>query len=154
MDYSLPSVTIIHAGEVRHEPVSPDGIIQAPYATGLAILGETPVVIRSKDAEEGASRGLPVHEAVFARIKTVGPNGGEVWHTHMSYYDILFYILSGKATMWWEADGERHQADFGVGDFVHMSPRSWHQWLNTGSEDPEAVAQLARSRLRQKLPDL
>ena len=96
MDHSLPSVTIIHGGEVRQEPVSPDGIIQAPYATGTAILAETPVAITSKDAEEGARRGLPVHEAVFARMKTVGPNGGEVWHTHMTYYDIFFYILSGK----------------------------------------------------------
>ena len=139
MDHSLPSVTIIHGGEVRQEPLSPDGIIQPPYATGMAILGDTPVAITSKDAEEGAKRGLPVHEAVFTRIKTVGPNGGEVWHTHMSYYDIFFYILSGKATMWWEVDGERHQADFGAGDFVHMSPRSRHQWLNTGDEDLKLV---------------
>ena len=139
MDNSLPSVTIIHGGEVRQEPVSPDGIIQAPYATGTAILAETPVAITSKDAQEGAMRGLPVHEAVFARMKTVGPNGGEVWHTHMSYYDIFFYILSGKATMWWETDSGGHQADFGAGDFVHMSPRSRHQWLNTGDEDLKLV---------------
>ena len=50
MDHSLPSVTIIHGGEVRQEPVSSDGIIKAPYASGLAILGETPVAI-NKDAE-------------------------------------------------------------------------------------------------------
>ena len=139
MDHSLPSVTIIHGGEVRQEPVSPDGIIQAPYATGTAILAETPVAITSKDAEEGAGRGLPVHEAVFARMKTVGPNGGEVSHTHMTYYDIFFYILSGKATMWWQTDSGRHQADFGAGDFVHMCPRSRHQWLNTGDEDLKLV---------------
>ena len=139
MEHSLPSVTIIHGGEVRQEAVSSDGIIQAPYATGMAIMGETPVAITSEDAKEGVKRGLPDHEAVFARIKTVGPNGGEVWHTHLSYYDIFFYIVSGKATMWWEEDGERHQADFGAGDFVHMSPRSRHQWLNTGDEELKLV---------------
>ena len=139
MDHSLPPVTIIHGGEIRQEPVSLEGLIRSPYASGQAILGETPVAITSPDAEEGARRGLPVHEAVFARIMTTGPNGGEAWHTHMSYYDIFFYVLSGRATMWWEADDERHQADFGAGDFVHMSPRSTHQWLNTGEEELKLV---------------
>jgi mannose-6-phosphate isomerase-like protein (cupin superfamily) len=57
----------------------------------------------------------------------------------MSYYDIFFYILSGKATMIWEQDGERREEEFGPGDFVHMSPGSTHQWLNTGDEDLKLV---------------
>ena len=139
MVHSLPPVTIIHGPDVPQDPMTPGEIIQAPYTTGLAILGDTPVAITTDDAEEGARRGLPVHEAVFARIKTIGHNGGEAWHTHMSYYDIFFYILSGKATMWWDQDGERRQQDFGTGDFVHMSPGSTHQWLNTGDEELKLI---------------
>ena len=139
MGHSLPPVTVIHGSDIREETVNPGEIIQAPYTSGMAILGDTPVSISTPDSEEGARRGLPVHEAVLVRRKTIGRGGGEAWHTHMSYYDIFFYILSGKATMTWDQDGERHEEEFGPGDFVHMSPGSTHQWLNRGDEDLKLV---------------
>jgi mannose-6-phosphate isomerase-like protein (cupin superfamily) len=139
MGHSLPPVTIIHGSDIQEQDVIPGEIIQAPYTSGMAILGDTPVAISTPDSEEGARRGLPVHEAVLVRRKTIGHGGGEAWHTHMSYYDIFFYILSGKATMIWEQDGERREEEFGPGDFVHMSPGSTHQWLNTGDEDLKLV---------------
>ena len=136
---SWPPVRIVSSKDVVEQPVPPGDIIQAPYNTGLAILCDTGIPIVTKDVEEGKRRGLPDTEAVFFRAKTIGPGGGEAWHVHMSYYDIFFYILDGKGTMWWEQDGEQHQADFGPGDFVHMSPKSRHRWSNTGGEDLKLV---------------
>ena len=77
MGHSLPPVTIIHGSDIREQSVTPGEIIQGPYTSGMAILGDTPVAVSTPDAAEGARRGLPVHEAVLVRRKTIGHGGGE-----------------------------------------------------------------------------
>lgn len=134
-----PPIRIVRGKDLEERPMGQDGIIQLPATVGLAMVHETDVPISASDIQEGTRRGLPTNEAVDLRVKTIGPKGGEAWHVHMSYYDIFFYILSGQGIMWWEENGQEHHKDFGSGDFVHMSPKAKHQWLNTGNDDLKLV---------------
>ena len=140
MVQSWPSVKIVHAKDVVEQPISGGAeMMVLPQTSGMALLRDTPAPIVAKDVDGGRERGLPVHETVWLRNKTMGKGAGESWHTHFSYYDIFFYITGGKGTMWWIQDGVELKEDFGPGDFVHMSPGSRHQWLNTGDEDLKMV---------------
>jgi mannose-6-phosphate isomerase-like protein (cupin superfamily) len=132
---NYPPVRVVHAADVRPEPLpDPVDYLVAPYAITRAFAVDSGVPITSPERAEGARRSLPVTEGVEMGITEVGPGGGETWHSHLSYYDILIYVVSGQGAFWWEADGVEHREPIGPGDCVHISPGAKNQWLNTGDE--------------------
>ncbi|GIW08771.1 MAG: hypothetical protein KatS3mg060_3576 [Dehalococcoidia bacterium] len=56
---------------------------------------DTGVPIRSADVAEGERRSLATTEGIQFGVTEVGPGGGETWHRHLSYYDILIYVERG-----------------------------------------------------------
>ncbi|MFN8535811.1 MAG: cupin domain-containing protein [Dehalococcoidia bacterium] len=132
---NYPPVRVVHAGDLRVEPLAdPVDYLVQPYRIGTALWVDSGVPIGSDEAAEGARRSLATTEAVQFGVTEVGPGGGETWHHHLSYYDILIYVAAGRGEFWWEDGGVEHREPIAVGDFVHISPGAKNQWLNTGDE--------------------
>ncbi|MCS6800451.1 MAG: cupin domain-containing protein [Chloroflexota bacterium] len=128
-------VRIVPAAAVQPRPLpSPVDYIAPPYAIAVALTVDRGVPIRSPDADEGARRSLLVTEGVQFGIVEVGPRGGERWHRHLSYYDILIYVERGRGEIGWTDDAGEHRAPIGAGDFIHIAPGAQNCWVNTGAE--------------------
>jgi mannose-6-phosphate isomerase-like protein (cupin superfamily) len=128
-------VRIVPASAVRPAPLpNPVEYIVAPYAIAFALAVDTGKPILSPDVAEGARRSLAVSEGVQFGITEVGPGGGESWHRHLGYYDILIYVERGRGAFWWTDEAGEHRVEIGPGDFIHVAPGAHNQWLNTGDE--------------------
>lgn len=113
--------------------------IRRPYLSRTVLDCRTDVPINTSDVDEGRQRSLPDHETIQAGVAILGPGAGEAWHTHLSYYDAIWHVSSGQATLWW-ADGEgQHEAEIESGDFFYIAPNATHQWLNSGDTDLKLV---------------
>lgn len=128
-------VRVVQASEVQPAPLAnPVDYLAAPYAIAVALAVDRGIPIRTSDVGEGARRSLAVTEGVQLGVTEVGPGGGETWHRHLSYYDILIYVERGRGVFWWTDDDGEHRVTIGPGDFVHVAPGAHNQWLNTGDE--------------------
>ncbi len=104
--------------------------IKEPYEIGVAVAFLSDSEITSPERPEGDLRGLPRNECALAGTVLVGPGGGEDWHEHMDYYDITLYVESGTLEIGIRDGGGELIAQAGPGDFVRITPHSWHYWLN------------------------
>jgi mannose-6-phosphate isomerase-like protein (cupin superfamily) len=144
MSTSDDSVVIVAAENIAAEDkadksIPPKDYHRQPLEMFVPILRETDSVIESPDSAVAAVRGIPVTEAIRSGIVVIGPNGGEVWHTHPDFVDTVLYVAEGKATFSWRNGDDEKRQDVGSGDFVFIRPGSTHQWLNTGDADLRLV---------------
>jgi quercetin dioxygenase-like cupin family protein len=132
-------VTVVKAGSYPlYGQIDPDAeadYVTPPYRIGTAVRFDTDTPIRAEGVAEGRQRGLPGHESMLAGTVTIGPGGGEDWHEHLGYYDIVLYVESGTVRIEWDGGGEDAQA----GDFVRIPSRGRHRWLNRSQDDARLV---------------
>lgn len=138
------SVVIVAAKNIAAEnkldkSIPPKEYHRQPLNMFVPILSETDSVIDSPDTAVAAIRGIPVTEAIRSGYVDIGPNGGEVWHTHPDFVDTVLYVAEGNGTFWWKSGAEEKRQDIGQGDFVFIRPGSTHQWLNTGDGELRLV---------------
>ncbi|GIW09902.1 MAG: hypothetical protein KatS3mg061_0959 [Dehalococcoidia bacterium] len=132
---SPPPVQVVPASAIRPtSPAAPVEYLRPPYAIATALAVESDVPITTPDAAEGARRGLGVREGLQAGIVEVGPGGGEDWHRHLSYYDIVIYVVTGEGVIGWEEEGRVEEAAFGPGDVIVIRPGARNWWRNAGAQ--------------------
>jgi len=124
-------------------PGAPAEYMRSPFAIATAVKHETDVRIAAiEDEEEARRRYLATREGLSSGRITVGPGGGESWHTHLSYYDVVLYVLAGTCEVKWRpraGEGEPQSAIAEAGSFVYIAPAAEHQWLNAGDDELELV---------------
>jgi mannose-6-phosphate isomerase-like protein (cupin superfamily) len=109
-----------------------------PLVVDFALVVESDDPIESPEVEAAAAtRGAPSNEALRAGVATVGPGGGEDWHTHPDFVEHVYYVVRGTTTFWWKHEGEEKSREIGPGEFIFMPAASTHKWLNTGDEELE-----------------
>ena len=138
------SIVIVAAENIAAEDkadktIPPKDYHRQPLTMFVPILSETDSAIASPDSEVAAVRGIPVTEAIRSGIVVIGPNGGEVWHTHPDFVDTVLYVVDGQAEFAWRNGEEEKRQEVRRGDFVFIRPSSTHQWLNTGDDDLRLV---------------
>src|SRR5207248_11113543 len=124
------------------EQLDPSGeadYIKQPYEIGVAVRFDHETPITAADVAEGVARGMPDHETLIGGTVHIGPGGGEEWHEHPSYYEIVLYVQSGRLAIGIEQDGRREASEAGPGDFVRIPPRARHRWINESNEDVQLV---------------
>jgi quercetin dioxygenase-like cupin family protein len=135
-----PPLEIVDGSRLEPMPlVAPLPYQVLPYTTVTAVENFSPAPITSGDIPEGRARSLPDFEGIQAGVTVVGPGGGETWHTHLSYYDFVFYVLAGTARYTWTDNGRESSQEAKPGDFVFIRPGATHEWVNSGSDDLRLV---------------
>jgi quercetin dioxygenase-like cupin family protein len=136
-----PSVRVVPARELELQPPArPAEYMRFPFAIATAVRHETDVKIAEVgDEEEARRRFLATREGVNAGVIVVGPGGGEAWHSHLSYYDVVLYVRSGRGSVSWRDSDAEQRTEVSTGDFVYIAPGATHEWLNAGDDDLELV---------------
>lgn len=137
-------ITVVRPDEIDFAPYdAPMDYIRHPFHVAHPIHAELGRTIQTPDIEEGLGRALPAREGFWAGVYVIGPGGGEEWHTHLSYYDVVYYVIEGEVTIGWRAsNGREDSATVGPGSLYYIAPAATHRWINTGDGDLKVMTMI------------
>jgi quercetin dioxygenase-like cupin family protein len=121
------------AAVIPSAPGDPKARLRAPYATAIAFRVESDRPV-SPTHDEGGEL-ISSWEGFVVGRELVGPGGGEDWHMHQGFHDVVLHVVAGTASLEWSNE----RGSLVAGDFVYIEPLVMHRWSNDGDEPFEFV---------------